>query len=154
MISSFRSEKSLKIRRILGHRKSTIFACFVFGAQNSKNFVSFRHAESNPPPVLAAFISASYLCLIQDSSTAFTLTSHEMAVSPFLLISISLCIIFIYQKTFRFCSRVKSLNIVPRDTVVLYDGWSFLSLTCESQETGSCSSACPLNIIKLNIYKF
>ena len=102
------------------------------------------HAESNPPPVLAAFIYASYLCLIQDSSTVFALTSHEMAVSPFLLISISLCIIFIYQKTFRFCSRVKSLNIVPRDTVVLYDGWSFLSLTCESQETGSCSSAYPV----------
>jgi hypothetical protein len=37
---------------------------------------------------LAAFIFADYLCLIQDSLTVFALASREMAVSPFLLVSI------------------------------------------------------------------
>ncbi|SCG86720.1 hypothetical protein MCBB_2178 [Methanobacterium congolense] len=45
------------------------------------------HAENNPHSVPAAFIFASYLCLIQDSLTVFALASRGMAVSPFLLVS-------------------------------------------------------------------
>ena len=81
MILFFRSKKSLKNLWFL---QALIF-CEDFGF--TLFLKGWGYAESNPPPVSAAFIYAGYLCLIQDSSTAFALTSHEMAVSPFLLTS-------------------------------------------------------------------
>jgi len=59
---------------------------------------------------VAAFIYASYLCLIQDSLAVFTLASRGLAVSPFLLVSIRRIFMFIHQKTCRFCSRVLLLS--------------------------------------------
>jgi len=95
------------IRRIFDSRpeKSEIFRRLFQGK-------SLGYAESNPPSVLAAFIYASYLCLVQVFIDSI-LPLHPMKW-PFhrsFLVSVSYCIMFIHQKTCRFCSSVMLLNM-------------------------------------------
>ena len=102
------------------------------------------YAESNPPSVLAAFIYANYLYLVQDSLVVFILTSRGMAVSPILMMSSAL-LHYHSSKDVSFLLHCHASRRVPYGTTVLYDGWSFLSL----RKTVSCSSTCHLKKLRI-----